>query len=104
MSLHSYGRLKEPGELFQAMVWRKENPEQFRSAEYGKLIDEGMATLDEKKKQAIYHRMYEIILDECFCIPVAAVPRPIAYRKQVMDFDWSADAYIRADHMWLDKA
>jgi len=104
MSIHSYGRIKEPGELFQAMVWRKENPEQFRAPEYGKLIDEGMATLDEKKKQEIYHRLYEIILDECFCIPVAAVPRTIAYRKSVMNFDWSADGYIRAENMWLEKA
>ena len=104
MSIHSYGRLKEPGELFQAMVWRKENPEQFRGAEYGKLIDDGMATLDEKKQQEIYHRLYEMILDECFCIPVAAVPRPIVYRKNLMSFDWSADGYIRAGNMWLDKA
>jgi peptide/nickel transport system substrate-binding protein len=104
MSIHSYGRIKEPGELFQAMVWFKENPEQFRAPEYGKLIDEGMATLDEKKKQEIYHRLYEIILDECFCIPVAAVPRTIAYRKDVMGFDWSADGYLRATNMWLDKA
>ena len=59
MSIHSYGRLKEPGELFR---------------------------------------------DECFCIPVAAVPRTIAYRKSVMNFDWSADGYIRAENMWLDKA
>ena len=103
MSIHSYGRLKEPGELFQAMVWFKENPEQFRAPEYGKLIDEGMASLDEKKKQEIYHRLFEIILDECFCITVAAVPRTIAYRKHVMDFDWSADGYLRATNMWLDK-
>jgi ABC-type transport system substrate-binding protein len=86
------------------MVWRKENPEQFRSAEYGKLIDEGMATLDDKKKQAIYHRLYEIALDECFCVPVAAVPRPIAYRKAVRNFDWSADGYIRAEQMFLERA
>lgn len=104
MSIHSYGRLKEPGEVFQAMVWRKENPQQFRSAEYGALIDEGMATLDEKKKQAIYHRLYEIVLDECFCIPVAAVPRPIAYRKAVQSFDWSADGYIRAERLALERA
>jgi peptide/nickel transport system substrate-binding protein len=104
ISIHTYGRLKEPGELFQAMVWFKENPEQFRSPEYNKLIDEGMATLDDKKKQEIYHRLYEIILDECFCIPIAGVPRTIAYRKDVMNFDWSADGYLRATNMWLDKA
>jgi hypothetical protein len=32
------------------------------------------------------------------------VPRTIAYRKSVMNFDWSADGYIRAENMWLEKA
>ncbi|MHB1133786.1 MAG: ABC transporter substrate-binding protein, partial [Chloroflexota bacterium] len=103
MSIHSYGRLKEPGELMQAMVWGKGNPQQYRGAEYQKLVDEGMATVDDKVKQDTYHRLFEIALDECFCIPIAAVPRTIAYRKTLKGFDWSADGYIRADGMWLDK-
>jgi len=83
---------------------KKEDPQQFRAPEYGKLIDDGMAALDENNKQEIYHRLYEIILEECFCIAIAAVPRTITYRKNVMNFDWSADGYIRAGNMWLDKA
>jgi peptide/nickel transport system substrate-binding protein len=101
MSIHSYGRLKEPGELMQAMVWGKSNPEQYRGAEYQKLIDDGMATVDDKTKQDTYHRLFEIMLDECFCVPVAAVPRPLAYRKNVQNFSWSADGYLRADEITL---
>ncbi|MDA8219251.1 MAG: ABC transporter substrate-binding protein [Dehalococcoidales bacterium] len=103
MSIHSYGRLKEAGEVFMAMVWAKNNPEQFRSEEYNKLIDEGMATLDEKKRQDIYHQLFGIMLDESFCIPVAAVPRTIAYSKKVKNFEWSEDGYLRPTEIWLDQ-
>jgi len=37
------------------MVWQEENPEQFREPECCKLVDIGVAALDEKKTHEIWY-------------------------------------------------
>ena len=56
------------------------NRPRWKNADYDKLIDEAMATADDEKRYALYHKAEKVLLDDWGMAPVP-MPASIALRK-----------------------
>jgi peptide/nickel transport system substrate-binding protein len=104
----SYGRAgRDPGSMVTgARAWFTEQEAgwtHFESATYEKLRQDLQSTLDRQKRQAICRQIQELVLDECFTIPVAPTQRPWAYASYVKDFSYTLDDSPNVASIWLDK-
>jgi peptide/nickel transport system substrate-binding protein len=105
---HSYGRAgRDPGSMVTgAKSWYTEQEAgwtRFESAAYEKLRLDLQSTLDRQKRQGICRQIQELVLDECFSIPVAPAQRPWAYASYVKDFSYTLDDSPNVANIWLDR-
>ncbi|MDA8218325.1 MAG: hypothetical protein M0Z94_11980, partial [Dehalococcoidales bacterium] len=75
----------------------------FNSPEYDQLRNEMQTTLDQEKRKAAARKLQELLLDECFTIPIAESPLPWAFDKAIKDFSVTMDNSPYLGNMWLDK-
>ncbi len=105
---HSYGRAsRDPGSLLTgAKSWytgKEGSWTHFDSPEYERLRSELQTTLDREKRKVIARAIQELVLDECFSIPVAPVPIAFVYGSYVKGFDISIENSPLTSSIWLDK-
>lgn len=55
------------------------------------------------KRKEIYREVTQIILDECWCIPIAEQPRVWAVQKHVQNFAYTLDNNPLWHGVWLSK-
>ena len=108
MMTHSYGRAgRDPGSLLTgAKAWytgKEGSWTHYESAEYEKLRQDIQSTLDREKRKAIARQIQELVLDECFTIPVAEVPRVFVYGSYLKGFGKDMDNSPFVADFWLDK-
>lgn len=104
MMMHTFGRSNtDPDTLLKgAIVWRaKNNVSKFESPEYTQLVDEAGSTVDPEQRKSLYQKIAEIMLDECWTIPVAAAPLPYAYTKKLQGFAYDRQGDPIPLNMWL---
>jgi len=98
---------KDPAVCFAAakILWPDaENYMQFYSEEYEQLFNEVIQEPDLGKRTEIFHRMTEIMQDECFCVPVAPEERPYAYQNYVKNFAVEDDLAPYVGRLYLDQS
>jgi peptide/nickel transport system substrate-binding protein len=97
MMLHEYGgvTLTDPDTILNGtIVWRPErNVTNFASPEYTNLVRQAGATVDIAQRRALYRKINELILDECWDIPVASAPAPWAFRQKIRVFSYDVGNY-----------
>lgn len=104
MMMHTFGRSNtDPDTLIGgAIVWRsKGNITKYSSAEYTKLTDEAGSTTDVAKRKSLYRQVAQIMLDDCWDIPVAAGPQPYAYAAKVQGFAYDRSNTPLLQKVWL---
>lgn len=97
LQTHNFGRAnKDPASLFgTATVWKAEgNTQRYSNPEYERLIDEAATTLDEAKRQEIYHQINEMLLDEVFISTVHTNPRWFAHSPEWQNIGASVDGFM----------
>lgn len=106
--VHAYGRAnRDPGTtLTAAKAWFTEAEKgwtHFESPEYERLRQECQSTIDREKRTAILRRIQELVLDECFTIPIAESPQFWGNGSYVKDFSCTLDNAVYVGNVWLDK-
>jgi peptide/nickel transport system substrate-binding protein len=104
MLMHSFGRASyDPATLFgAAIVWRPfANVTGYSSPEYTKLVTDAASTVATAQRRALYRRICELMLDECWCIPVAADPTPFAMAKSVEGLSTDRSGVPVLKNVWL---
>ncbi|MCL4466518.1 MAG: ABC transporter substrate-binding protein [Chloroflexi bacterium] len=94
---------KDPSSLFGIPIYKKDNSAKFRSAEYDRLVDEGMKTLDVEKRKQIYRQLQSIMVDESWSIVVATKPNIWPRRTYLQGYQANIDAFMMLENAWLDK-
>ena len=79
------------------------NITKYSSPEYTRLVTDGAATRDLVKRKEIYKKLNEMILDECFLLPIAEYPKFSAMRSHVQDYSDHLDGFPIYYGIWLDK-
>ncbi|MHB1415234.1 MAG: ABC transporter substrate-binding protein [Chloroflexota bacterium] len=108
MMAHAYGRAsRDPGStLMGAKAWYLESEggwNHYYSPEYEKLRNDLQSTLDQEKRKGLCRQIQELMLDECFTIPVGDGVRLWAYPTYVKGIEYNMDNALYAGGVWLDK-
>jgi ABC-type transport system substrate-binding protein len=97
MMLHVFGgvTLTDPDTILNGtIVWRpQKNITGFSSPDYTNLVAQGGNTVDVAQRKQIYRKIDQLILDECWDIPVASAPTPWAWRRNVHGFTFDVANY-----------
>lgn len=105
---HAYGRAnRDPGSLLSgAKAWYNEKEggwTHIDSVQYDELRKSVNAVMDREQRQALCRKIQEMVLDECFIIPVAPNQKAWAYASYVKGFSYNMDDAPYAANVWLDK-
>ena len=108
MMVHNYAWAnRDPGILVNAAkAWYTDREGgwcHFEGAEYEQLRRDVQSTMDPEKRKAIFRKLQELVLDECFTIPVASQPMPFILASHVRNFRRSIMNQPFAGDIWLDK-
>jgi peptide/nickel transport system substrate-binding protein len=108
MMVHNYAWAnRDPGTLVHAAkAWYTDKEGgwcHFESAEYEQLRRDLQSTMDLEKRKAIFRKLQELVLDECFTIPVARQPMAFVVASHVKNFRHSIMNAPFAGDIWLDK-
>lgn len=87
---------KDPASLFGLTVaYRpKTNVAQFRNKEYEKLVKEGTETVDPEKRQQIYWKLADIVVNQAFSLVAAPRPNLFLMKNSVKGFGLSPDGLL----------
>jgi peptide/nickel transport system substrate-binding protein len=87
-----------------ATIWYTEASRRgvWKSAEYEKLFAEARATNDQRKREAAYHRMMEIMHAENPSMFLFGIPSIYAASNKVSNFGAAADKILRLEAVSID--
>jgi ABC-type transport system substrate-binding protein len=73
-----------PSSLFvMAVPFRVPNASNFTSSQYTSLITDMLKTGDETQSKKLYRQMNELLLDECFVLPVSSDDRYVVRTSKI---------------------
>jgi ABC-type transport system substrate-binding protein len=106
--VHVYSRanLDPASTVTAAKAWFTEQEKgwtHFESTEYDNLRQALMTTLEREKRIPIARKLQELVLDECFTIPVAHSPSTNVYGQYVKGLSYDMDGSPYLDSVWLDR-
>jgi peptide/nickel transport system substrate-binding protein len=106
--VHNYGRAnRDPGTtLMGDQVWRthKEGGKLVPDfPDFGNWRDEAARTMETAKRQALYRKIQEWMLEESFVMPFAGNVSYWLYRDQVKDLKFTRESSPWGDVVWLDR-
>ena len=90
-----------PSTLFvQSFAFRVPNASNFDTPEYRQVIDATLNTADPAELTKVYRKLDEILLDECFTIPVASAGRPQGALASIKGITLSRDGIPMLGEYW----
>lgn len=103
----SWSRYPEP-DWIASLCYKSKgyyNPDKVSRPDMDKLVEAGAATYEIKERKAIYRKINEIILDECWVVPMIYSVAYAASWKKVQNvetlFGWDAKMILK--ELWLKK-
>jgi peptide/nickel transport system substrate-binding protein len=94
----------EPSTLFvMSFPYRVPNSSGYDTPEYRQLIDQMLNTTDAAAKKQVYKKMNELLLDECFMIPINGVQTPVAMSAKIQDFATTRSGQLLLGETWKSK-
>ena len=96
MLMHNYGRanLDPDTTLGTTVAWRPgTNIGKFSDPKYAQLVTQAGSATNPTVRKTLYRKIVEIILDECWDLPIAAVPSPWAMAQRVKGFAYDRSGY-----------
>jgi len=108
IAVHNYGRAnRDPGTtLMGDQLWRthKEGGKTMPDfPDYGNWRDEAARTMETQKRQALYRKIQEWVLEESFVMPIAGNVSYWLYRDHIRDLKFTRESSPWADVVWLDR-
>ena len=73
----------------------------FASDRYTELANSSSTEVDPGKRKVLYDEMNDLLLDECFTIPVASSPGNVVSRATVQGFSWRLSGSLQYADVWL---
>ena len=73
----------------------------FKDDQYTQLITASQVEADAGKRKALYTQLNDLLLDQCFSMPLATNPPIIAASSKVHDVGWNAHDQLQHDQLWL---
>jgi peptide/nickel transport system substrate-binding protein len=73
----------------------------FKSDQYSQLVIASQVEPDPAKRQALYTQINDLLLDECFSMPIASNPPVIVASAKVHAVGWNAHDQLAHDQLWL---
>lgn len=106
--VHSYGRANRvPSTALNASTsWKNEKEggwTHYESAEYDKLRSDLQATIDRNKAMVIARQVQELVLTDCFTLPVSEAPIISVYRNYIRGLWYDMENSPFLGDAWLDK-
>lgn len=96
LSVHNNHMLFPTSLLTQNRPYRvADNASNFESEEYARLVSEASTTLDPEARQALFHQINELLLDEAFVIPFANQPYAWVMQSNVGGLDYTKFNWMR---------
>ncbi|MEM3470304.1 MAG: ABC transporter substrate-binding protein [Thermoproteota archaeon] len=90
-----------PSTLFvQSFAFRVPNASNFDTPEYRQIVDAVLSTTDQTELASLYRKLNEILLDECFVIPVASANRPQGATAAVKGVTFTRDGIPLLGEYW----
>jgi peptide/nickel transport system substrate-binding protein len=96
---------KDPGSLFGLTVaFRpKTNVAQFHDPEYENLILKGTESVDQAKRQTIYWKLAQMVVDQAFSLVAAPRPNLFLMKATVKGFSLNPDGLLYTGQLWMSK-
>ncbi|HEX8967543.1 MAG TPA: ABC transporter substrate-binding protein [Chloroflexota bacterium] len=93
----------EPSTLFFISAFYKvgANNPGFNSDRYAQLANASATETDSAKRKQLYDQMNDVLLDECFTIPVASSPGNVVSRSTVNGLAWRLNGSLQYSDVWL---
>ena len=93
----------EPSTLFFISAFYKvgANNLGFVSDQYAQLANSAATEVDSAKRKQLYSQLNDLLLDECFTIPVASSPGNVVSRSTVNGFAWRLSGSVQYADVWL---
>lgn len=79
------------------------NASNYTDPKYKELVDAATVETDPAKQKALFKQLSDLMLDECFNLPVTPNKRAWATRAYVKGLDYSAYDRVVLGKVWLDK-
>jgi len=93
-----------PSTLFvMSFPYRIPNGSNFDSPEYRQLTADILKTADQAELKTLYRKMNELLLDECFFIPIAANNVPITTTAKIRNFQLTRGGWPFVSEIWKTK-
>jgi peptide/nickel transport system substrate-binding protein len=73
----------------------------FQNDDYTQLITSTQVEADPGKRQDLYMRLNDFLLDQCFSMPLATNPPIIATTSKVHNVDWNAHDQLIHEQLWI---
>ena len=90
-----------PSTLFvQSFAFRVPNASNFDTPDYRQVVNATLNTADSAELTKVYRKLDEILLDECFTIPVASAGRPQGALASVKGITMSRDGIPMLGEYW----
>jgi ABC-type transport system substrate-binding protein len=74
----------------------------FKSDQYTQLVTSTQVEAEPDKRKMLYTQLNDLLLDECFSMPLASNPPVITASSRVHDVGWNAHDQLAHDQLWLD--
>jgi ABC-type transport system substrate-binding protein len=80
------------------------NNEGYKNEIYGGLIASAASEPDTAKRRAIYGQINDILIEDCFVIPVSTYPPKMVTSRKVHDVvtETSVPTFFWLDNVWLE--
>ncbi|MBO0884028.1 MAG: ABC transporter substrate-binding protein, partial [Mycobacterium sp.] len=73
----------------------------FQNEQYTRLITSTQVEADPAKRQDLYTQLNDLLLDQCFSMPLATNPPIIATTSKVHNVDWNAHDQLVHEQLWM---
>jgi peptide/nickel transport system substrate-binding protein len=73
----------------------------FKNDQYTQMVTAMQVEADPNKRKMLYTQLNDLLLDECFSMPLASNPPVIAASAKVHDVGWNAHDQLVHDALWL---
>ncbi len=93
----------EPSSLFFISAFYKvgTNNPGFTSPQYEQLANAAATEVDAARRKQLYDQLNDVLLDECFTIPVASSPANVVCKSSVNGVNWRLSGSLLYDGIWL---